>query len=635
MDNQIQLNNGNDYSGQDLTAHHYKEVDIKNVNFSFANLSESSFENATFENVNFTNANLSNAHLKNCYIFNCTFTDVNLSGAIFGNDSRIENSNFERAILTNAIIDQCYIKNCIFNNANFINASISLTSILISQFNHSSFDTARLYKDIFINLNFNNSTINKVGSIDTMLIRGCTFNNVVMEPLQNDATNFIDAIQLNNRNGMILNSFNRAMPTSPFEIKMFIRDNDGYALDGYSEDDEDIDNEDMNNEVMMNNENMMNDEDMMNNEDEMFNLDMDEDEMFNLEHAQDIHREANVFNPIKTRFIEILENAFPNAPDITMQQIGDLMVKHVNEDTSGEFDYKPEIIRQINAVITRGNINMREVYGNNSETPKLIKYSMTYLFTLPKDIITYYIKAFANDCYMAYNAAEGEGISCAAGIHERIYLTMRDVILILSSMEEKCDETCIELAKLLNLEPFNIKTTIVQEWRKQVVNSTTLPKEIRNRFQANDEDTTYDFQYNFTSEQLIILEKDFSMFASKRYKEMYNVNEVPDVVLLQIKNFVENDFRLLLTDTLIGGKRKKTKMTKKKLSQIKTKMTKKKLSQIKTKMTKKKLSQIKTKMTKKKLSQIKKKRTIKKLLTKKKNNKHKQRKYKKRTTRRK
>lgn len=73
---------GADYSGQDLSGTAFTNSDLSNANFSNANLQGVDFTNAQLKGANFNHANLKGANLTNANFAGADLSHANLKGAV-------------------------------------------------------------------------------------------------------------------------------------------------------------------------------------------------------------------------------------------------------------------------------------------------------------------------------------------------------------------------------------------------------------------------------------------------------------------------------------------------------------------------------------------------------------------------
>jgi len=121
-------------------------------------------------------------------------------------------------------------------------------------------------------------------------------------------------------------------------------------------------------------------------------------------------------------------------------------------DHADRFSDDPHIIEKINEIL--GKISVAEFSS-----------TWSFLFAQPDDFVEFYIKAFAQDCYHAYDGENG--MSCANGIKERVYMIIGDAAFAFCADPDHC--TNPTYAKLTKVFHKHIdKNEFTKEWANQI-----------------------------------------------------------------------------------------------------------------------------------------------------------------------
>ena len=123
-------------------------------------------------------------------------------------------------------------------------------------------------------------------------------------------------------------------------------------------------------------------------------------------------------------------------------------------DHADRFSDDPHIIEKINEILGKIENSMAE-----------FATTWSFLFAQPDDFVEFYIKAFAQDCYHAYDGENG--MSCANGIKERVYMIIGDAAFAFCADPDHC--TNPTYAKLTKVFHKHIdKNEFTKEWANQI-----------------------------------------------------------------------------------------------------------------------------------------------------------------------
>ena len=116
---------------------------------------------------------------------------------------------------------------------------------------------------------------------------------------------------------------------------------------------------------------------------------------------------------------------------------------------------------KLNGVLQRFT-QASELY-NNPKYVKLVGNTIDFVFAQSDEFIDFYIATFIQDCYHAYSDDGEAGMSCIAGILERIYMIVGDAVFAMCPEEATCDNpTYIELLKFFGKRVD--KNELTQKW---------------------------------------------------------------------------------------------------------------------------------------------------------------------------
>lgn len=178
----------------------------------------------------------------------------------------------------------------------------------------------------------------------------------------------------------------------------------------------------------------------------------------NIGMAGEIHEAADMID------LEQYFNIIDTPPVHKDLPIGDYIVTKFTEfiRTNVKEDEQEQLIRRLTAVINK--LKQAEEHYNDLTTRRIMNQTIDFVLQQPKEFIEFYIRAFIKDCYEAYSAAEGQGLSCVKGIVERFYMIVGDAALAMCTTDFGCEsDTYKQLLALFKKKAFDINA-VAQKW---------------------------------------------------------------------------------------------------------------------------------------------------------------------------
>jgi hypothetical protein len=130
------------------------------------------------------------------------------------------------------------------------------------------------------------------------------------------------------------------------------------------------------------------------------------------------------------------------------------------------FSNSQQSVDQLNAVLQKVNSAQ---YSREPKNINIIGKTVDFVLKQPDEFIEFYINAFIQDCYSAYQNGE---MSCVAGIVERFYMIIGDAAYAMCP-DENCDNpTYTELLTLFGKKID--KNELTQEWADKYLESDEL-----------------------------------------------------------------------------------------------------------------------------------------------------------------
>jgi hypothetical protein len=179
--------------------------------------------------------------------------------------------------------------------------------------------------------------------------------------------------------------------------------------------------------------------------------------------AYEIHKASHKINMV--RYMELIEtNPDIQYTDISkeaiVKKVKDLIIPKINE----------------NDIIKLNTVLEQLLYGylwNTAVNKNIIGKTIDFVFNQSNEFIEFYINAFIQDSYYAYDTdKEGAGLSCADGIVERFYMVVGDTIFAICP-EGYCENSIYkELLKVFG-KPVNINN-FTEEWATQYLESEEI-----------------------------------------------------------------------------------------------------------------------------------------------------------------
>ena len=208
------------------------------------------------------------------------------------------------------------------------------------------------------------------------------------------------------------------------------------------------------------------------------------------------------------------------------------------------FSNSKQLIDQLNEVLEKLNLS------KHSEEPQIINIigkTVDFVLKQSDEFIEFYINAFIQDCYNAYQHGE---MSCVGGIVERFYMIIGDAAYAMCP-DETCDnQTYVELVTLFDKKLD--KNELTQEWANEYLEKGKL-----NNMSKSER------------------KQHYIDFMKRKYKELYMLDETNENLINKEADNLDYVFESLQ----FGGK-KRNKQTRKNRNRGK-KLTKKRLGKSK------------------------------------------------------
>lgn len=268
--------------------------------------------------------------------------------------------------------------------------------------------------------------------------------------------------------------------------------------------------------------------------------------------AFNVHNLNKKFLQIRNKYLRLIsEKVGHDIPPITLPELRILFTDIINSsDLSDEI--KARTILQLNTVIERMG-----AHHPTREEQEVVNYTIAYLVTLPDSAQLIYVTTFVGDCANAYTGANS--FSCGSGSYERIHLVLDSALIALKSEnEESCDATCNEILNLFSRE-FSFNGAI-QGWKANIGSSGLPPSIIAKHIEVDEGRSG---SYDFTDEELEEQFANFYNYAITEYKTIYQVDVVPQNVTHELR-VKKGEFIGMLKDVLIGGRRHRHRLSRRK-----------------------------------------------------------------------
>ena len=180
---------------------------------------------------------------------------------------------------------------------------------------------------------------------------------------------------------------------------------------------------------------------------------------FEIHNASDkyIHKCISIISPLVNE-----DSYFLNFQDIVNTFVKQNLNTFINSDN---FTGNKEIILpKLEAILTK--LNLTEI---TDEKKLVIGKSMDFVLKQSPEFINFYIASFVQDCYHAYPAADGLGISCVKGIYERFPMLIGPAALAMCPEISSCNnDVYIELIEAFELGKRIDFNELLQEWGNKI-----------------------------------------------------------------------------------------------------------------------------------------------------------------------
>jgi hypothetical protein len=208
------------------------------------------------------------------------------------------------------------------------------------------------------------------------------------------------------------------------------------------------------------------------------------------------------------------------------------------------FSNSQQSVDQLNTILEK--LNLAE-YSREPKTINIIGKTVDFVLKQPDEFIEFYINAYIQDCYNAYQNGE---MSCVGGIVERFYMIIGDAAYAMCP-DENCNNPIY--TELLTLFGKKIdKNELTQEWAEKYLESD----EIKNMSKSERKQHYIDFM-------------------KSKYKELDMLDETTENLINKEADNIDYVFESLQ----FGGKRR-NKQTRKTRNRSK-KLTKKRFGKSK------------------------------------------------------
>jgi len=179
----------------------------------------------------------------------------------------------------------------------------------------------------------------------------------------------------------------------------------------------------------------------------------------------EVHRAAGKINLDK--YLEIIGSENRNYQNV-VEYVKSKFLPYINENFGP--NEAPQMIEKLNKILAR--FSSAAELSQNPANIKMIGNTVDFAFKQPKEFIDFYVRAFIQDCYHAYEYEGDAGMSCVAGILERFYMIVGDAAFAMCP-DGNCEkQEYIELLKLFNKHID--KNELTQEWANTYLESEEL-----------------------------------------------------------------------------------------------------------------------------------------------------------------
>lgn len=263
---------------------------------------------------------------------------------------------------------------------------------------------------------------------------------------------------------------------------------------------------------------------------------------------------GNITDYVRSKFVPLITRLFSNIP--------------IEED---RISPKDQAIVELNRILER--LNSAD-YSNEPKNINIIGKTVDFVLKQPDEFIEFYINAFIQDCYNAYQDGQ---MSCVAGIVERFYMIIGDAAYAMCPDENCNNQTYIELLTLFGKKID--KNELTQEWAEKYLESD----EIKNMSKSERKQHYINFmksKYNDldmldeTTEKLINIEADnldyvfeSLQFGGKKRNKQTRKNRNRGKKLTK-KRLGKSKFRVRTIKVKKGKRRVSRKRSNKKIERI-------------------------------------------------------------------
>ena len=230
---------------------------------------------------------------------------------------------------------------------------------------------------------------------------------------------------------------------------------------------------------------------------------------------------GDITDYVTSKFTPLINRLFSNIP--------------IEED---RISPKDQAIFELNSILNRLNL---DEYSRVPKNIYIIGKTVDFVLKQPDEFIEFYINAFIQDCYNAYQNGQ---MSCVGGIVERFYMIIGDAAYAMCP-DETCDNpTYVELLTLFDKKLD--KNELTQEWAETYLESD----EIKNMSKSDRKQHYIDFM-------------------KSKYKELYMLDETNENLINKEADNLDYVFESLQ----FGGK-KRNKQTRKNRNRTKKRLRK-------------------------------------------------------------
>jgi len=258
--------------------------------------------------------------------------------------------------------------------------------------------------------------------------------------------------------------------------------------------------------------------------------------------AFEIHNAYDKFKKNVKKYLDIID-PIVNTPNNVYETINIVdyiqpkLQKYIQDHFSGE--ETPVLMGKLNAVLER--FRSASEISNLSENKIVVGKTVDFVIKQPDEFIDFYIRAFIQDCYHAYNSQDNS-MSCVKGILERFTLVIADAALAVCPDEECDNEVYVKLLKLFGKKVDLNEMT--QLWANTHLESDSIK--------------------NMSKEER---KQHYISFVKSKFEEAGLFDETADKKIKEEADKIEYVFETL---EFGGSKNKKRKTMKKKTNKRKT-----------------------------------------------------------------